>query len=114
MDFEKLTNQAKQVLNDSQQILQRYSHTQLDAEHLLLALLEQEGGVTTRILDITGIDADHLVREVERDLGKRPQVSGGGASQGQIYITPQTQRVFDAAWAFGSECRNASGLGKAV
>ncbi len=98
MDFEKFTNQAKQVLNDSQQILQRYSHTQLDAEHLLLALLEQEGGVTGRILDITGIDADALVREIERDLGKRPKVSGGGASQGQIYITPQTQRVFDGAW----------------
>ncbi len=98
MDFEKFTNQAKQVLNDSQQILQRYSHTQLDAEHLLLALLEQEGGVTARILDITGTDADVLVRDLERDLGKRPQVSGGGASQGQIYITPQTQRVFDGAW----------------
>ena len=96
MDFDKFTNQAKQVLNDSQQILQRYSHTQLDAEHLLLALLEQEGGVTGRILDITGIDADALVLEV--DLGKRPRVSGGGASQGQIYITPQTQRVFDGAW----------------
>jgi ATP-dependent Clp protease ATP-binding subunit ClpC len=98
MDFEKFTNQAKQVLSDSQQILKRYNHTQLDTEHLLLALLEQEGGVASRILDIAGINGDALVGNVERELGKRPQVSGGGADQAQIYITPNTQRVFDRAW----------------
>ncbi len=116
MDFEKFTNQAKQVLNSSQQILQRYSHTQLDVvlnssqqilqryshtqldvEHILLALLEQEGGVVPRIIEKLDGDLGALVKQAEQELGKRPQVSGGGA-EGQIYITPHTQRVFDLAW----------------
>ncbi len=97
MDFEKFTNQAKQVLNSSQQILQRYSHTQLDVEHILLALLEQEGGVVPRIIDKLDGDLGALAKQVELELGKRPQVSGGGDTD-QIYITPHIQRVFDLAW----------------
>jgi ATP-dependent Clp protease ATP-binding subunit ClpC len=97
MDMEKFTNQAKQTLADSQQILQRYSHNQLDVEHLLLAMLEQEQGVVTRILERLGTDRQALVTRVERALGSRPRVSGGGATE-QIYITPQAQRIFDQAW----------------
>ena len=97
MDFEKFTNQAKQAVSASQQILKRYSHTQLDVEHLLLALLEQDGGVVPRILERLDVDQATLTRQVERELGKRPQISGGGA-EGQIYITPHTQRVIDLAW----------------
>ena len=97
MDFEKFTNQAKQMMAGAQQVLQRYSHTQLDVEHILLALLEQEGGVVPRIVEKLGADKAGLVQAVERELAKRPQISGSGA-EGQIYITPQTQRIFDLAW----------------
>ncbi len=98
MDFEKFTNQAKETLAQSQQILRRYHHNQLDVEHLLLAMLEQEGGVPARVLGKLDIDLNALRRKVERELGSRPQVSGAGADTGQIYITPQTNRLFDAAW----------------
>ncbi|MGD9496576.1 MAG: ATP-dependent Clp protease ATP-binding subunit, partial [Armatimonadota bacterium] len=98
MDFEKFTNQAKETLAQSQQILRRYQHNQLDVEHVLLALLEQEGGVARRVLERMGVDIQALTRKVERELGQRPQVSGGGADTGQIYLTPQANRLFDAAW----------------
>ena len=100
MDFEKFTNQAKQAFADSQQILQRYKHNQLDVEHILLALLEQEQGVVRRVLEAAGTDLKSLVLAVERDLAKRPQVGGTAAEgvQQQIFITPHTQRVLDLAW----------------
>jgi ATP-dependent Clp protease ATP-binding subunit ClpC len=97
MDFEKFTNQAKQMMAGAQQVIQRYSHTQLDVEHILLALLEQEDGVVPRIIEKLGVDKAVLVQNIERELAKRPQVSGSGA-EGQIYITPHTQRIFDLAW----------------
>ncbi len=98
MDFEKLTNQAKETVAQSQQIVQRYGHNQLDVEHILLAMLEQDGGVPRRVLEQIGVDIGTLTERLERELGQRPQVSGGGADTGQIYVTPQSNRLFDAAW----------------
>ncbi len=98
MDFEKFTNQAKETIGQSQQILRRYSHNQLDVEHILLAMLEQDGGVPRRMLEQSGVDVTALTGKVERELGSRPTVSGGGADTGQIYVTPQANRLFDAAW----------------
>ena len=99
MDFERFTNQAKQALSASQQILQRYKHSQLDIEHILLAFLEQDGAVVPRVLDQAGVNRAGLVGSLERELGSRPQVSGPGAGdQQQVYITPHTHRVLDLAW----------------
>ena len=99
MDFEKFTNQAKEAIAHSQQILQRYKHNQLDTEHILLALLEQEGGVVPRIVETAGADEQALIGMLERNLGQRPQVQvGDGADTAQIFITPHTNRVLDDAW----------------
>jgi ATP-dependent Clp protease ATP-binding subunit ClpC len=97
MDFEKFTNQAKQVFTDSQQILQRYKHNQLDIEHILLAMLEQAEGVVPRLLDQARINLAPVVSAVERDLALRPQVSLPSADQQQIFVTPHTQRIIDLA-----------------
>ncbi len=97
MDFERFTNKAKEALADSQQLLQRYHHNQLDVEHLLLAMLEQEDGLTPRILQSLNADVADLKARLERELGQRPQVQVSGDGQ-QIYITPHAQRVFDQAW----------------
>jgi len=98
MDFERFTNQTKEAIAHSQQILQRYQHNQLDTEHILLALLEQEGGVVPRVLEAAGVDPDGLVSALERELGTRPQVQVGGGDTQQIYITPHANRVLDLAW----------------
>jgi ATP-dependent Clp protease ATP-binding subunit ClpC len=98
MDFDKLTNQTKQALTASQQILQRYKHTQLDVEHLLLALLEQKEGVVRRVLEGAGVDAAAVMAQVERELGRRPQVSvAPGGETAQIYITSPADRVLSLA-----------------
>jgi len=43
----------------------RYGHTQVDVEHILLALLEQPEGVVTQILDQLGADADQLIQRLD-------------------------------------------------
>lgn len=98
MDFEKFTNQAKEAIGHSQQILQRYKHNQLDTEHILLALLEQEDGVVPRVLEAAAVEQQVIVAQLERDLGQRPQVQVGGGDTAQIFITPHTNRVLDGAW----------------
>ncbi len=99
MDFERFTNQTKEAIAHSQQILQRYQHNQLDTEHILLALLEQEEGVVPRVLQAASVAADGVTDRLERELGKRPQVQvGGGGDTQQIYITPNANRILDVAW----------------
>ncbi len=98
MDFDRLTNQTKQALQASQQILQRYRHTQLDVEHILLALLEQKEGVARRVLEASGADAAAVMSQLERELARRPQVTvGPGGDTQQIYITPHTDRALSKA-----------------
>ena len=55
--FENYTERARNAIYDSQEILRRYKHNQMDAEHLLLALLEQDEGLVGQILDRISGDA---------------------------------------------------------
>lgn len=94
MEFERFTNQARQVLAASQQILQRYKHNQLDIEHILLAFLEEADSIVMRLLDQMGVNRRALQTSLERELASRPQTAvAGPADQQQVYITPHTQRV---------------------
>ena len=98
MDFERLTAKARDVVLAAHDITKRFRHTQLDAEHLLLALVEQEDGVMPRLAEALQSDQAALRRQIERELGSRPQVSGPGADTAQIYITPPLKKVFDLAF----------------
>ena len=53
---DEFTDAARQVLHESQQIVQRYLHSQWDAEHVLMALLEQQQGVPADVLAEIGAD----------------------------------------------------------
>jgi len=57
---ERFTEQAQEVLNSSQMVLNRYRHNQWDCEHILMALLEQEKGVPAEILSELGVNVDNL------------------------------------------------------
>ena len=92
-----MTAKAKEVLAICQQLLGRFGHTQLDAEHLLLAMLEQQDGVAGKVLSKVGLDVTSFQQQVERELGRRPSVEMGGGGAGQIYITPPAQKVFELA-----------------
>jgi len=94
--FEKFTERARELVQMAQDILVRYKHTQLDTEHLLLAMLEQNDGLAVQVLKKLGVDISGLNHAVEEALSRAPKVQY--ADQGaQIYITPRIKRVFDLA-----------------
>jgi len=99
MDIERLTDRAKETLGAAQGILERYSHNQLDADHILLALLEQADGVAPKVLAHIAADADSVRTELERALARVPAVQVREPSDtAQIFITPRVKKVFDLAW----------------
>ena len=96
MKPERFTEQAQEVLAASQELVRRYRHSQWDVEHVLLALLEQEDSLTTRILKELGVDDEAVKQQVELALEKAPKVAYEGA---QIYATPRIARLLDTAAA---------------
>jgi ATP-dependent Clp protease ATP-binding subunit ClpB len=77
MNLDKWTTKSQEALQRSQRLAEERGHQELTEEHLLLALLTQPDGVVPEIVRKAGQDPDALVRDVEKALAKRPQVSGG-------------------------------------
>jgi ATP-dependent Clp protease ATP-binding subunit ClpC len=72
-------------------------HTQLDVEHIFLAMLRQRDGLTNRALGRLSVDTDTIAQRVERELEKSPKVYGQYGYGNQVYITPRTQRLVKRA-----------------
>ena len=88
------TNQARQVLQNSQELVRRHRHNQWDVEHILLALLELEDGVPSRILEELNAPSDAIRAELFKALESAPRLA---LEANQIYPTPRAQRLMDAA-----------------
>lgn len=98
MRFDRFTERAQDAFARAHEILQRYRHSQLDAEHLLLALVEQTGGAVQAILERLRIDPDAIRNRTDEYLQSTPKTYypyGGG--QAQVYVTPRVKRIVDNA-----------------
>jgi ATP-dependent Clp protease ATP-binding subunit ClpC len=95
MDINKFTDRAKQVLMASQQVMGRYQHSQLDVEHLLLALVESSDGLANQIIERAGGSADAVRADTEAVLARTPRVEAGGGGTGQVYVTPALGEVLE-------------------
>ena len=98
MRLDRFTERAQDSAQRAVEAMSRYGHTQIDVEHLLLALLEQPEGVVPQILERLGVDADHVHNRLDEVLKASPKAgvyAGGGV--GQVFITPRLKRVLDLA-----------------
>jgi len=95
MRFDRFTERAQEAAARAFEIMQRFNHSQLDVEHILLALLDQPDGVVPSILEKLGVAPDIIRGEIESALesGIRSSFGGSGLAAGQVYITPRVQRV---------------------
>ncbi len=89
MDINRFTEKAREGLASAQTIAARNGHQQVDVEHLLLALLEQERGLAGSILNKAEVDPARLADQLQKELNRLPKISGSGGAMDQIYITPR-------------------------
>ena len=90
---DKMTIKTQEALNAAQETASRRGHGALEPEHLLMALLEQEGGLVVPILQKIGANPPHIKAKTEEALKRLPQVSGAA----QLYLSPALNVVLDAA-----------------
>jgi ATP-dependent Clp protease ATP-binding subunit ClpB len=97
MDLNRFTESVQQALGAAQSKAARYGNQQVDVEHLLASLLEQERGLAVSILNKAEINADALKQRVEQELQRLPKVSGPAGAPDQIYITGRLNRLLAQA-----------------
>ncbi|HEX6546174.1 MAG TPA: Clp protease N-terminal domain-containing protein, partial [Bryobacteraceae bacterium] len=97
MDFNRLTEKSQEALRQAQSLAIAHSNQQVDVEHLLLALLEQEGGLGPSILLRADIPLEPLHKRVLQEVEKFPKVTGGATAADQVYITNRLSRVLNDA-----------------
>jgi len=97
MRFDRFTERAQEAAQRAAEIIQRYGHNQIDTEHILLALIEQPGGVIPQILEKLSVNSDALVERLDATLRASPKANIFGGGAGQIFITPRVKRIIDLA-----------------
>ncbi|WP_026733054.1 ATP-dependent chaperone ClpB [Fischerella sp. PCC 9605] len=92
-DPDKFTDKAWEGIVKSQDIVRAYQQQQLEVEHLILALLQQENGLAARILNRAGVDANRLQQQLEDFTRRQPKV--GRADQ--LYLGRYLDTLLDLA-----------------
>ena len=97
MDLNRMTIKLQEALQAASGIAMRRSHQGIDVEHLLLALLEQSGGLAHPIFEQAGVSPTAVQNAAEQVLQKVPQVQVGGAGPGQVHLSPRLAKVLTQA-----------------
>ena len=97
MDMNRLTQKSQEALTQAQSIAIGYGQTEVDGEHLLLALLRQPDGLIPRLAERMEIPLEDLTASVEREIARRPRVSGPGLDPNRITISVKLGQVLAAA-----------------
>ncbi len=92
MDLSKTTQKVQEALQQGQVKALRYGHQEVDSEHVLLALLDQENGLVPRLIERVGASVPVVRARTEQELEKRPRVQGS-TEAGKVYITQRLNQT---------------------
>ena len=96
MRFDKFTQKAQEAVAEAQSVADRYSQQEIEAEHLLVALLEQPEGIAPTILQKLGVDPAGILSKLDEALNRAPKIVGTG-NVGMAYLGPRLRNVFEVA-----------------
>ena len=94
MNAEKYTQKALEAVKTAQSMAQENGNQYVTSEHLLYALLDQDGGLIGSLFGKMGVDCDGLLSEVDTLIRKLPRISGGS---GEVYASPEVGKIFNLA-----------------
>jgi ATP-dependent Clp protease ATP-binding subunit ClpC len=89
MRFDQFTERAQDAAMRAWEIVQRYGHSVVDTEHLMLALVEQPEGMIPEILSQLGVDLGVIEHRLDEELKRTPRSQIYGQGVGPVYITPR-------------------------
>ncbi|MFD0829116.1 ATP-dependent chaperone ClpB [Neobacillus sp. M.A.Huq-85] len=103
MDLNQMTERLQTGLLNAQTIAIKHHHQEVDEPHLFISLMSQEDSLVVTIMEKIGLLPQQVEEKFMQELAKKPQVTGGGAEQGKLFITRLLQRLFAEADDFASK-----------
>ena len=97
MNAQKFTKKTLEAVHSAQNIAIENQNIQIMPEHLLYALVDQDGGLVPMLLERAGVDTDNLLAQLDAEIEKMPAVSGSGREPDKVYISPVTDKIFAEA-----------------
>src|SRR3989442_12557050 len=94
MKIEQFTEKAREAVSEANELAKQYNNSQIEVEHLLAALLSQEGGVVQQVIQKVGGNLATAQRMVNADVERMPRAYGGS----EPAISPRLRKLLDAAW----------------
>lgn len=95
--MDRLTIKSQEALQEAQRLAERKGNQELQPEHLLWALMEDEEGIAVQILKRLGVGAKQLQADLEKEIDRLPKVTGA-TPLGQIYISSRLKEVMERAF----------------
>ena len=106
MDMNAFTKKSLEAIKNAEMIASEHQHQQIETDHLMSALLSQEGGLVPRIISRLGKPIDEMKSVIDREIDKRPSVSGPGSQPGQIYVSPEMNQVLNEAFQIAQNLKD--------
>ena len=94
MNINRFTEKAQEAIYAAQQRAENSNHSQVEVEHLLLALLEQPEGLVPQVVQKLGVEPERVRQRLEQEVSRLPKVYG---APGQVYMSPALKAAFDRA-----------------
>ena len=94
MNAEKYTQKALEAVKTAQNMAQENGNQYVTTEHLLYALLDQDGGLIGSLFGKMGVDCDGLLSEIDTLIRRLPRISGGS---GEVYASPEVGKILNLA-----------------
>lgn len=102
MWLEHCDPEVRAAVREGQEIANRMHHSQIDVEHVFLALLQDKDGLTGEALGRLSVAPNDLIRLISRELDRQPQVRLR-TDRGQVYVSPRTRRLIQTAEALAEQ-----------
>ncbi|MGI6556393.1 MAG: ATP-dependent chaperone ClpB [Pseudoramibacter sp.] len=106
MDMNAFTKKSLGAIKNAEMIASEHQHQQIETDHLMSALLSQEGGLVPRIMSRLGKPIDEMKQYIDREIDKRPSVSGPGSQPGQIYVSPEMNQVLNESFQIAQNLKD--------
>ncbi len=97
MNAEKFTQKSLEAIKTAQDMALENNNIQIMPEHLMYALLDQEGGLISSLFTKMGIDVNSTLAALDTVISGMPAMTGSGREPGKVYVAPETDRILTAA-----------------
>ena len=97
MNMNQFTQKTAEAVRQAQALAIEYGHMQVDQEHLMLALMEDDASLIPQLLGKSGVSVESLRSALEDSLSRIPRVSGPGREADKVYISSELEKALNEA-----------------